>query len=87
MGTNESQCSPAEAAPDALDFMKEIRKKGSDKNREKICYQNGSNPCLLQLSLQTNFGDERCKGNHPQDTRPATLAVTVCVDRTSCLQC
>ena len=27
MGTHESQCSPAEAVSDALDFMQEIKKK------------------------------------------------------------
>ena len=35
MGTNESQHYPAEAAPNALIFMQEIRKKVSERNHEK----------------------------------------------------
>ena len=35
MGTHESQCFPAEAASDGLDFMKEIKRKISESNFEK----------------------------------------------------
>ena len=66
MGTNESQRSSAEAASDALNFMQEIRKTVSEKNCEKIHNQYGSNPCLLHLSLQSNFGHERCEDSHHQ---------------------
>ena len=64
MGTNESQHSSAEPASDALDFIQEIKKKGSKTNGEKIRHEYGSNPCLLHLLLQTNFGDERGKDSH-----------------------
>ena len=64
MGNHESWCSPAEAASDKLDFMQKIKKKVSETNQEKIHYQYESSPCLLNLSLQTNFGDERGNGNH-----------------------
>ena len=66
MGTHESQCSPAEAASNSLDFMQEIMKKVRETNCEKIHYWYGSNPCFLHLSPQINFGDERGKNsNHP----------------------
>ena len=84
MGTNEFQHSPAEAASDALDFMQEVRKTVNEINREKIHYQYGSNPCLLHLSLQANFGDERSNAHiFTQDTRWATLVMTVCIDGTN----
>ena len=35
MGTHESQCSPADAASYALDFMQEIKKKINETNHEK----------------------------------------------------
>ena len=61
MSTHESQHSPVEAASDALDFMQEIKKKVSETDHEKLCFQYGLNPCLLHLSLKINFGDERGK--------------------------
>ena len=54
MSTNEPQHSPAEEASDALDFMKEVKKTGSETNHEKNHYQYGLNTCL-HLSLQTKL--------------------------------
>ena len=74
----------AEAASDVFDFIQKIMKKVSEISSEKIHYQYGSNPWLLQLLLQANLVDERCKtisiNTSIQDIRCVTLAVTVCVD-------
>ena len=66
--------------------MQEIRKKLSETNHEKMYYQYGSNPCLLHLSLQINFGDERGNDSHhlffQTGHKTGPLAVTVCADGT-----
>ena len=86
MGTHKSHCSPAEASSDAFNFMEGIRKKVSETNCEKICYQYGSNSCLLHLSLQTNFGDERHRDKHHlclhAGHKMGHSSVTVCVNGT-----
>ena len=63
MGTNESQHSPAEARSDALGFMQKMRKKISETNHEKICYQYEYTPCLLHLSLKQTL---EMREVHPQ---------------------
>ena len=63
MGHHESQCSPAEAASDSLDFMQEIMKKVNEKNCEKYVV-NIDQTTVFTSHSKTNFGDEKDKDSH-----------------------
>ena len=86
MSTNECHHSPSEAASDALDFMQEIRKKVSETYHEKNCFNIDQTPVFFTFHSNQTLEMKGVKTvtiiTSTQDTRHATLAVTVCADGT-----
>ena len=92
MGIHETQRSPIDSAAEALDFMQHIHPKVSEHNlNPKFIINMDQSPIFFPYYSMKTLEWKGTKlvniCSSKNDPKRVTLAVSVCTDDTSCLQC